>query len=739
MANDYKILLVDDEPGILASSKALLESVRYEVDVAEGGKAAILKLQEKEFDLMLLDMNMPGVNGHQVMEFINEKQINIAVVVLSGETDFDSVTRAFQLGAFDYIKKPFEFDELQHTLRNAIRKQELEKGLYSLRKQLERSERLHRFMIESSPDIIFIVDKNGNFAFVNDRAQDLLNYKKDELIGAHYSTIVDPEYVERASHCFNERRSGPRATRDAEIWLMCKPGNKPGWVRNRIAIELNSLGVYENETRNENGEVMSGDFSGTYVVARDITERLASEKLIHFQAYHDLLTGLPNRALFHDRLANTISNARREQDKLAVLFLDLDRFKVVNDTLGHAVGDELLKQVANRLKSSLREGDTVARLGGDEFIVLLPHVESEAEAQVVGKKMVDTIKEPFVVEGNELFLTGSIGISMYPEDGATANMLIKNSDTAMYYTKEQGKNSYNLYSRNMSIKHSRLLNMEADIRKGIKEKQFEVYYQPQVKARDGEIIGVEALLRWNHPEKGLLSPLYFMTVAEETGIIVKLGDWIVNQAISEVKGWLDNGWQLERLAINFSNKQIEQADFVDKIVKALKEHDFPGDKLEIEITESVLMNNIEQTVEKLNELHHVGVHVAIDDFGTGYSSLSLLQKLPIHRLKIDRSFIREIEEDADLSIIEAIAHMARGLKLEMVAEGVEEEFQLKYLRDLDCPVIQGFIYSQAVPSGEARQLLKDAIGLAPSGETEDNKRKKSDIADAETGLKAPLN
>ena len=489
---------------------------------------------------------------------------------------------------------------------------------------------------------------------------------------------------------------------------MCKPGNRPGWTRDRIAIELNSLGIYENEVRNEKGEVQNGEFSGTYVVARDITERLASEKLIHFQAYHDLLTGLPNRALFHDRLSNTISNARREKENLAVLFLDLDRFKAVNDTLGHSVGDELLKQVANRLKSGLREGDTVARLGGDEFIILLPHVESELMARVVGKKMVETIKSPFFVEGNEIFVTGSIGISMFPHDGETADLLIKNSDTAMYYTKEQGKNNYNCYKKDMSIKNSRMLNMEAEIRRGIKEEQFEVFYQPQVSSLDGSITGVEALLRWNHPDKGLLSPVFFMTVAEETGIIVELGDWILNKAIFEVKEWLDAGLPLERLAINFSSKQIEQEDFVDKIINALKAHDFPGAKLEIEITESMLMSNIEQTVVKLDELHRVGVQVAIDDFGTGYSSLSLLQKLPIHRLKIDRSFIHDMVENEDQSIIEAIAHMARGLKLEMVAEGVEEEYQLRYLRSLNCPIIQGFYYSQAVPCVDARKLIEDA-------------------------------
>jgi len=325
------------------------------------------------------------------------------------------------------------------------------------------------------------------------------------------------------------------------------------------------------------------------VVARDITERLATEKLIHYQAYHDLLTNLPNRALFQDRLANTISNARREDDKLAVLFLDLDRFKVVNDTLGHSVGDELLKQVGIRLKSCLREGDTVARLGGDEFIVLLPNVESAKVASVVGQKLLDAIKSAFMVEGNEIFVTCSIGIALYPEDGTTADELIKNSDTAMYFTKDKGKNSFNRYSEEMSVIHNRMLNMETEIRRGMRENQFEVFYQPQVSAENGSIIGVEALLRWNHPEKGLITPSTFMSVAEESGIIVELGGWVLDTAIQEVKSWLDEGLDVGKLAVNFSNKQIEQQSFVDMITGMLKTHGLPGNKLEVEITESVLM------------------------------------------------------------------------------------------------------------------------------------------------------
>jgi len=317
---------------------------------------------------------------------------------------------------------------------------------------------------------------------------------------------------------------------------------------------------------------------------------------------------------------------------------------VVNDTVGHSVGDSLLKQVADRLKSCLREGDTVARLGGDEFIVLLPNMECEDVAHVVGSKLVNCIKKPFIVDGKELFITASIGISIYPEDGTTADLLIKHSDTAMYYTKKQGKNSYNLYDSNMTVAHSRMLNLEADIRRGFNESQFELYYQPQISSENSRICGVEALLRWNHPEKGLLTPMYFLSIAEEAGTIIDLGDWVLETAVAEVKRWLDDGLDVPKLAINCSSKQIEKPDFVRKIINTLKKYNFPGSRLEIEITESMLMNNLEQTVDKLSELHKFGVNVAIDDFGTGYSSLSVLQKLPIHSLKIDRSFIHVLNE-----------------------------------------------------------------------------------------------
>jgi diguanylate cyclase (GGDEF)-like protein/PAS domain S-box-containing protein len=708
-----RILIVDDEPGMLISCKTLLESAKFTVSTATSGAQALALLEENPagWDLMLLDLNMPDQDGLAVMYELQKRGIDICVVVLSGETAFHWVSKAFQGGAFDYVRKPYEFDALVNTLKNALKKRELEKSFQILRKQLERSERLHRFMIESSPDIIFIVDKDGIFRFVNDRAEDLLGYRKDELLGEHYSVVVDPASIAKAAACFSERRASLRAGKDEEIWLLCKPGAMPGSERRRLAIELNAMGVYEHESVNERGEKLQRDYSGTYVVARDITERLASQKLIHYQAYHDLLTGLPNRALFLDRLSNAISTARRHKNKLTVMFLDLDRFKFVNDTLGHDVGDALLKQIAGRLKKCLRESDTLARIGGDEFIVLLPHVESITTAKAVAEKIVKAIKEPLVIANHELCVTTSVGISMYPQDGTTADALIKNADIAMYHTKDLGKDGFNIFTQELSALQRQQLSIESEIRRGIREQQFAVYYQPQVNAIDGSISGVEALLRWNHPERGLLTPAFFLPVAEESALIIELGDWVMEAALKDIQEWRGAGLEVGILAINFSFRQIEQNEFVDKIINSLKRYNFPSKTFEIEITESSLMSDADKTIAKLRQLNSFGVNIAIDDFGTGYSSLSLLQKLPINRLKIDRSFIQDLQTDSDRSIIEAIAHMAKGLKLDMVAEGVEQDFQLRYLRKLECEVVQGFIYSQCLSAAAMRSLLKERSAL----------------------------
>lgn len=702
-----KLLLLDSDPNLVDSGKQSLERNGYQVQVAKSAEDALRVLREREPDLMILELNLPDLNGLEVLAFIHKQKLATSVIVVSSETDFDMVSKAFRFGAFDYLQKPFVFDDLLTTIEKALSKHELEQGFLSLRKKLERSERLHRFMVESSPDIIFIVDKEGRFVFANKRAEEVLGYSKNELIGEHYSHIVEPAYLDQAAYCFQERREGSRATRDEEIWLRCKPGSRLGENKIKIAIEMNSIGVYEHDDRKHGEKV----FSGTYVVARDITDRLASEKLIHYQAYHDLLTGLPNRALFMDRLSNAINVARRDKHSLAIMFLDLDRFKIVNDSLGHSVGDILLKRVSERLRECLRESDTLARLGGDEFTVLLPDIDGVKDAQTVAEKIVNAIKGPFFVNEHELYVTVSIGISVYPDDGDDAETLIKHSDVAMYYTKEQGKNNFHRYKYNMSVKNNLLLSIENEIRLGLKEKQFEVFYQPQINLTSGEVVGLEALLRWNHPKQGLLSPSHFLAVAEESSLICELGDWVLDEVLTLIQNWLQEGITINRIAVNFSSKEIEQSNFVHKILQSLQSHHLSTRLLEIEVTESVLMKDMENTINKMKQLHDAGINIAIDDFGTGYSSLSLLQKLPITRLKIDRSFIEDMEDETDRSIIEAIAHMARGLNLEMIAEGVEEDYQLRYLEQLKCPVVQGYVFSQGVPAEEAKKFIKSTQNL----------------------------
>ncbi len=707
MSHSPHILLVDDEPLLLQSCKLLLEVAGFTITTATNGKEALAQIAAANppFELLLLDLNMPEMGGIEVLRQLRSMNDEICSVVLSAETGFDMVSQAFQLGAYDYVRKPYEFEDLVNKLKNTLQKREMEISFSRLRNQLERSERLHRFMIESSPDIIFITDQDGCFRFCNERAQDLLGYSKEEVLGQHFSMIVAPESLDKAKSCFSERRSDTRGSKDEEVWLLCRPPVRGGEERRRIAFELNAMGIYENESIDEQGQTQVRDYSGTYVVARDITERLAAQRLIHYQAYHDLLTGLPNRALFMDRLGNAISNARRTQQKLVVMFLDLDRFKLVNDTLGHDIGDDLLKKVATRLKHCLRESDTLARLGGDEFIVLLPHIDQITTAHKVAEKIVDAVKEPILVGNHEIYVTTSIGIAMYPADGRNVEDLIKNADTAMYHTKASGKDGFRIYTQELSENQQQQLSIEQEIRRGLRERQFVVYYQPQLHAMTNIVTGVEALLRWQHPERGLLTPAYFLPVAEESSLMLELGEFVLATSLDDMQTWWKRGITLDKLAINCSVRQIEQKDFVDKLILQLKLRNFPGSALEIEITESTLMNEIETTIAKLKQLAKYGISVAIDDFGTGYSSLSLLQKLPINRLKIDRSFIQDLQVDSERFIIEAIAHMARGLKLEMVAEGVEEEYQLKYLKNLQCQVVQGFLIGKVMHAADLELFL----------------------------------
>jgi diguanylate cyclase (GGDEF)-like protein/PAS domain S-box-containing protein len=698
--NKACVLIVDDELRLLESLDSLLKAQGYQTVCAQGGLKACEQLAQRSFDLILLDLNMADMNGHQVMDFVSKSELETAIVVVSGESSFSSVSKALRRGAYDYLRKPYDPEELLTTVNSALQKVILEKAHNTMQTRLQKSEELHRYIVNSSPDIVFMLDKNGRFTFLNNKIETILGYKKTDLIGRHYKSIIDPSDIERAHYLFEEQSGKRRESWGSEIKLLAKRQN-----HSARHFEITFFPIERQVNKKPNG-IAESKIIGTYGTARDITERKEAEEFINFQAYHDLLTRLPNRALFKDRLNISLAQAKRNKSNLAVMFLDLDRFKIINDTLGHAMGDRLLQSVSQRLESCVRKCDTLSRFGGDEFTLLLPTLSSAEDARTIAKKIIRTLKEPFILGDHEVYVGVSIGIAVYPNGGDTVEQLIQNADVAMYHVKGRGKDGYQYYNEAMAIHTSNRLNLERDLRNALENNEFRVYYQPQISTLTGKMIGVEALVRWQHPERGLIFPGEFIPLAEETRLMSDINDWVLKTACKEVKAWIDHGHSDIRLSVNFSPLQVEHPRFVQRLLSCLRLTNFPPNKFEIELTENVIMNDLENMTQKLRQLSEHGLTIAIDDFGTGYSSLNYLRKLHIHTLKVDQSFIQDIRDTQnEACIVNAIVSMAHGLKLNIVAEGVETKTQLNYLKSLGCHEIQGFYYGRAVPADEAFNKL----------------------------------
>ena len=438
----------------------------------------------------------------------------------------------------------------------------------------------------------------------------------------------------------------------------------------------------------------SGSVVGVIGLIRDITERKTAEQQIEYQAYHDALTGLANRRLFQEHLSLALALAGRHQRLVAVLFLDLDHFKLINDSLGHTVGDELLKQVARRLKNVLHDGDTVARVGGDEFTIVIQELVRREDVAHIAQKVLHAIAEPFDAGGHRLYITTSIGITIFPDDGDDAETLLRNADTAMYRAKAEGRNTYQMSTQERML-------LENGLHRAVEQGEFDLFFQPQIDVGTGAIIGMEALLRWNDPARGIIEPADFIGVAEERGFIVIIGDWVIREACREARKYVDRGAPGFRVAVNISARQFRDPSLVSTIEAALREAGIAPSVLEIEITESIAMENAEATIAMLTELRAIGVSIAIDDFGTGHSALSYLKRFPIDALKIDRGFVLDLPESfEDAAIVQAIIQLAKGLGLRVVAEGVETEQQLAFLREHGCTEVQGFYFSYPVPAEE---------------------------------------
>ena len=578
---------------------------------------------------------------------------------------------------------------------------------------------LQQIMLDRSPDLVFLLGADGRFLFVNDTVKRLLGYAKDALLGEHYSRIVLEEDLELARNLFQERSDG---VHEAELRLRLHPsraGPRPAqsttvWTEIKVA-HLNGAA--------------NGGLAGTYATARDISERREAQRSLDFRAHHDWLTHLPNRVLLNDRLDLAVAQARRGGRRLAVMFVDLDRFKLVNDQYGHTVGDRVLQAVAKRLQGCLGQGDTISRFGGDEFALLLPDIGARRDADVVVRRVAKRIREPFIVDGREFNACASIGVAMYPEAGGTAEALVQSADIAMYHVKNRGGNGYRFFAEAMNRRLSRRIRLERELRAALAEDALSVYYQPRVHLESGTIVGVEALARWvRSPDgspggspDGIVEANEFLPVAEETGLISQIDAWVQRRAFQDAARWRAEGFK-PCLSVNASPHQIEGGDFVQHIDELLGTSGLPPYALALEITEETLTRDIEAAVPKLDYLRRRGVRIVIDDFGAGYSSLSHLRRFPIDALKLDRRFVGGIQGDnTNANIVEAIAGIARGLRLDLIAEGVENQRQVAYLRKHGCVEAQGFLFSRPMPAEEMVAVLRadpyrslHTIGDAPS-------------------------
>ena len=540
--------------------------------------------------------------------------------------------------------------------------------------------------IEQSADAVMITDGDGVIEYVNSAFEQVTGYSFDEAVGKKPNLVKSGQHDDKFYH---------------QLWMTIARGE----VFQDVLINRHKNGVlyYEEKTITPLKD-RAGNITHYIATGKDITERMQTQERLHYLAYNDLLTDLPNRLLFLERLTHALKNRSGPEHRLAIMCLDLDRFKMINDTLGHEVGDNLLRQVAALLQSLIGEGDTIARLGGDGFGILFEDLGSLDRVAAQARKILEACTHPQYVAGHELYIAPSIGIGVYPEDGDDANTLLKNADVALHRSKDQGGNNYQYYSSDMTSKAFERLSLETSLRRALENEEFRVYFQPQIDLLSGKVMGAEALLRWEHPEFGLVSPLEFIPLLEETGLIVPVGEWILRQACEWAMAQQKHGEM--RISVNLSGRQFRVPELMDQVTRALTASRLKPELLELEITESVLMQGDKVSTFNLMALDKLGVRLAIDDFGTGYSSLSYLKRFPIKTLKIDRAFIRDVTHDQDdTAIVTAIIAMAHSLKMEVVAEGVETKQQLDFLRRLDCDVVQGYLISRPLPVTEIKRFL----------------------------------
>ncbi len=609
------------------------------------------------------------------------------IVHLLQDVDFSQVPWPEFLKAIDQVYRKFEFDQ-----------RELERSLQlSAEELLQTNEELHA-IFQSIPDQFFHLDKHGLVISYKLGRSSHHYLRTDRLINRNVDEIFDREVSVKFKDAIGEVLQR----------------------KNVVVFEL--VVIHEKRVYYYEARMMPVKDGEMVALVRDITERKQAEEQIAYLAYHDSLTGLPNNRLFKDRLSQGLAHARRNGNMLAVMFLDLDRFKLINDTMGHSIGDKLLQGTADRLSEVIRRSDSislsgslilnssVARLGGDEFTIMLEDVESSQAVSRIAERIIRAVSEPIMLDDQEVYTSTSIGIAIYPSDGDDVEVLLKNADAAMYHAKKEGRNNFQFFTESMNELSARQLALENSLRKAIGNHEMILYYQPQVSVASGQLVGLEALIRWIHPEKGIVSPGEFIPVAEETGLIMEIGEWVINEACRQAAEWRDKGYRPIRISINLSARQLKDERLVNIIAANMYDMGLGPEYLAVELTESAIIVEPEMALERLNSIKSMGLKLSLDDFGTGYSSLSYLKRFPIDTLKIDRLFIHNIEvEPENTALVKAIIAMAHGLGMDVVAEGVELQEQLEFLGTYGCDIIQGFLFSKPLPAAEVESMLVKRI------------------------------
>jgi diguanylate cyclase (GGDEF)-like protein/PAS domain S-box-containing protein len=697
-----ELLLLDDEADILTSIKKALSNYPYNITTTTSTDEAFELIEKNNFDILIVDAQMPKLNGLDFIERAKKISTNFIPIMLTGNSTQELAIDAIKHGVFDYIRKPLDISELVSAIERSIHKLEINREIFQKNRELTAKEKLLENLnneitlqknyleniVKSISNILIITDEHGAIETANDAAMKLLGYTVEDMVGQSFNLILNTKNFDD----FMEKLAAGNGISNIETTYLKKDGTK--------IFVLYSGTLIRNQ---------SGTIEGFVFVAQDISARKAAEEELHQLSYYDSLTKLPNRLYFEMQTKQVLAKADKDDNLCALLYMDLDGFKAVNDRLGHPIGDKLLTEVARRLQSSFRIKDFVARIGGDEFVACLSNIKEKSDAGIVAQRLISLVNRPFFIENNEVSVGTSIGIATFPESALEYEQLFKNADIALYKAKHAGRNQFQYFTKQLDIEYGRQLEIENALRLAIGRNEFHMVYQPIYELSNKKIIAMEALLRWESAEFGNISPQDFIPIAEYIGLIIPIGEWALDATIQQLSIWQKNNGADFKMAINISACQLDRGDYLVDILKlACAKYDVPHNSVKLELTETAIMHNPKQAETILTELYQLGFLLALDDFGQGFSSLSLLSRLPISILKIDKQFIGDLDEEKNEFIVKSILSLSESLSLDVIAEGIETQSQLEYLMNHHCKYGQGFYFSKPEPADKIITLFTES-------------------------------